>query len=302
MNSLNPAAVHPMLGTVCLVTGGTSGIGRVAAIELARKGARILVTGRDPARGAEVVETIRQAAASPASSSNPPLAEFLPADLSEQAGVRRLATQIRERCDKLHVLINNAGTVFPTYQLTADGIERTLATNHLAPFLLTHLLREPLAAARSARVVTVSSEAHRMGRVNLDDLGGARRYSLWSAYGNSKLENILFTNELARRWQDIGVTTNSLHPGVVRTGIWANSGGFTRFLATLAQPFMISSERGAQTIIHLASSPEVGSVTGAYFIKCREVTPSACARGDTALWAAPISGGEASTPAKLTGR
>lgn len=265
-----------MRNKICLVTGGTSGIGRVAAIELARQGAGVIITGRDEARGGETLAAIKEAAG------NGPGGEFLRAELSEQGAVRRLAGQVRERCDKLHVLINNAGTVYAERQLTGEGVERTLATNHLAPFLLTHLLHDRLLAAASAdryaRVVTVSSDAHRMGRIDLDNLGGERRYKPIAAYSNSKLANILFTAELARRWKGEGITANCLHPGVVRTNIWSNSRGVLRWLSLLMQPFMISSERGAQTIIHLAVSPEVAGTSGEYFIKRRQVTPSREAR------------------------
>ena len=257
-----------MRGKVCLVTGGTSGIGRVTAVELARKGARVLIAGRDEARGAAAVESIRRNGAAGQ-------AEFLAGDLTEQAGVRRLAEQVRERCEALHVLVNNAGTVYIERKLTGDGIERTLAVNHLAPFLLTNLLHDRLVAAGgSARVVTVSSDAHRMGRIDFDDLGGERRYRPITAYGNSKLANILFTTELARRWKDDGITANCLHPGVVRTNIWSNSKGLLRVLTWVMQPFMISAERGARTMVYLASSPEVANVSGAYFVKCREVVPA----------------------------
>lgn len=255
-----------MRGKVCVITGGTSGIGRVAAVELAKKGARVLFTGRDVARGEAVLKEIQAAGGA---------AEFLPADLLEQAGVRQLAARIRERVDTLHVLVNNAGTVYVEPKLTADGIERTFATNHLAPFLLTNLLHDALAAAGgSARIVTVSSEAHQMGRIDLDDLGGERRYRPIAAYANSKLANILFTTELALRWGDQGIIANSLHPGVVRTNIWSNSKGILRWLTWIAQPFMLSPERGARTIIYLAASPEVAQVSGKYFVKCREVTPT----------------------------
>ena len=263
-----------MRDKLCLVTGGTSGIGRVAAVELAKQGARVIVTGRDEARGAAVVDDIRRA--SPAAS-----AEFLASDLSEQTAVRRLAGQIQQRCDRLHILINNAGTVYAERKLTSDGVERTLATNHLAPFLLTNLLHPQLAAAASGgsvRVVTVSSEAHRYGRIDLDDLGGEKRYRPIAAYSNSKLANILFTTELTRRWQGEGITANSLHPGVVRTNIWSNSKGGLRLLTWLMRPFMISAERGARTIVYLAASPEAKDATGVYFIKCREVVPAPPAR------------------------
>ncbi len=269
---------NPLRDKVCLVTGGTSGIGRVAAMELAKQGAKVIVTGRDEARGAAVVADI-QRAANTNTNTNTASAVFLAADLSEQSNVRRLAGQVQQRCDKLDILINNAGTVYAERKLTRDGIERTLATNHLAPFLLTNLLHGQLAAAGgSARVVTVSSDAHRFGRIDLDDLGGQARYSPIGAYSNSKLANILFTTELTRRWKGEGVTANSLHPGVVRTNIWSNSKGGLRLLTWLAQPFMISAERGARTIVYLAASSEVDGTTGAYFVKCREVVPAPAAR------------------------
>lgn len=280
---------HPLRDKVCLVTGGTSGIGRVAAVELAKQGARVIVTGRDETRGAAVVDDIRRA--SPSAE-----AEFLASDLSEQAAVRRLAEQVQQRCDKLHILINNAGTVYAERKLTSDGIERTLATNHLAPFLLTNLLHPQLVAAGgSARVVTVSSEAHRYGRIDFDDLGGEKRFRPVTAYSNSKLANILFTAELTRRWKDEGVTANSLHPGVVRTNIWSNSKGALRWLTWLVQPFMLSAERGARTIVYLAASPEVKDTTGAYFIKCREVVPASPARD------APLAARLWEASARLTG-
>ena len=251
-----------MQGKICLVTGGNSGIGQAAAGVLARQGATILLTGRDRTRGEAAAEKLRAAGAASA--------EFLPADLSTVAAVRALAGEVRQRHDTLHVLINNAGLICAERRLTADGLEETFAVNHLAPFLLTNELR-PLLAAGKARVVTVASDAHRSLRtLDFDNLQGEKRYRPFLAYSMSKLENILFTYELASRWSGDGVTATCLHPGVVLTPIWNNAKGVLGFFATLIKPFMISAEKGGASVARLACAPELDGVTGRYFHRDQE--------------------------------
>ncbi len=246
-----------MRGKVCLVTGGNSGIGYEAGLVLARSGATVLLTGRDRARGEAAAKELRAAGAA--------AAEFLPADLSTMTAVRALAAEVRRRHDQLHVLINNAGLICAERRLTADGLEETFAVNHLAPFLLTNELR-PLLAAGKARVVTVASDAHRSLRtLDFDNLQGEKRYRPFVAYSQSKLENILFTYELAARWAGDGVTANCLHPGVVLTPIWRNAKGILGILATLIKPFMISAEKGGASVARLACTPELEGLTGRYF-------------------------------------
>lgn len=272
-------------GQVHLVTGATSGIGRAAAVALAGRGATVLLVGRDRARGEATVADIRR--------THPGAGvELLLADLSSQASIRALAAEIRARHARLDVLINNAAVVPAARRLTVDGIEETFAVNHLAPFLLTGLLREPLCAAAgregSARVVNVASEAHRMvPGLEWDNLQGERRFRGFRAYAFSKLANVLFNRELARRLAGTGVTANSLHPGIVRTGVWREARGVLGLLVGLGRPFMVSSERGAAPVIHLATAPEVASRSGAYFDRRREVSAAPAALDDAAairLW------------------
>ena len=245
-------------GKVCLVTGGNSGIGYEAALVLARQGATLLLTGRDRARGEAAASDLRAAGAASA--------EFLPADLSTLAAVRALAGEMRGRLEQLHVLVNNAGLICPERRLTADGLEETFAVNHLAAFLLTHELRPLLLAAGQARVVTVSSEAHRnVPALDFDNLQSEKRYTPFLAYSQSKLENILFTYELAARWAGDGVTATCLHPGVVRTPIWRHARGLTALVVTLIKPFMISAKTGGASVARLAGAPELAGVTGQYF-------------------------------------
>ncbi len=267
----------------CLVTGGTSGIGRAAAMQLARQGFNVLLTGRDRARGEAAAAAIR-------AQDGGGKAEFLTADFASLTSVRALADDVRRRCDRLHVLVNNAGFVSGsrTRRLTADGFEETFAVNHLATFLLTALLRDRLATGTPARVVTVSSDAHRMvSTLPFDNLQCERRYKPFLAYAQSKLANALFTRELARQLEGSGVTANCLHPGVVRTGIWQAASGVLGFIARLAQPFMISAERGGHAVTRLASDPDLAGVTGRYYNRERETSaaPGACDPGAAArLW------------------
>jgi NAD(P)-dependent dehydrogenase (short-subunit alcohol dehydrogenase family) len=242
-----------------LITGGTGGIGRAAAIGLASMGARVGITGRDRAR-AEVA-----AAAITRASGNPAVDVFV-ADMSSQTEVRRLAGEVLAAYPRLDVLLNNVGGFWAHRHVTADGLEHTFALNHLAPFLLTGLLLDRLKSSAPARIVTVSSGAQSMGTIDFDDLMGARKYSGQDAYNQSKLANVMFTYELARRLEGTGVTATALHPGLTSTAFGAED--MTRGwgpLIALMRPFMKSPARGAETPVYLASSPEAAGVTGRYF-------------------------------------
>ncbi len=272
-----------MLGKVCLVTGATSGIGEATARELAARGATVVVVGRSAERAAATVARIERRTRSgtgdseargsearlgvPNGTGN--VVESLLADLSSQRDVRRLAEAFTARHDRLHVLVNNAGAVFTRRRESPDGLELTFALNHLAYFLLTTLLLDTLKASAPARVVNVSSDAHTPARLDFDDLQAERGYSGFGVYGRSKLANLLFTYELARRLEGTGVTVNALHPGVVASRFATNNGRLIRLLHPLARPFMISPEQGARTVVYLATSPEVEGVTGQYFVKER---------------------------------
>jgi NAD(P)-dependent dehydrogenase (short-subunit alcohol dehydrogenase family) len=257
------SARDPMRGSTALVTGGTGGIGLATAAGLAGLGARVGIVGRSAARGAAAADGVRRRVPSAQ-------VDVFEADLSAQVEVRRLAAEVRETYPRLGVLVNNVGGCWAHRHVTADGLELTFALNHLAPFLLTHLLRGLLVASAPARVVTVSSGAQSIGRVDLDDLQGERAYQGQRAYNQSKLANVLFTYELARRLEGTGVTATVLHPGVTRTGFGREDAGrVMRMLYPLVTPFMKSPEQGARTSVYLASSPEVAGVTGAYFANRR---------------------------------
>lgn len=250
-----------MAGKICLVTGGTAGIGFVTARELARAGAEVTIVGRDGARGAAAAAAIGAAAG------GAPV-DFIAADLGEQEQVRSFASRFGERHDRLDVLVNNAGGLFGRRQTTGDGIERTFALNHLGYFLTTMRLLPLLQAAAPARIVVVASEAHRGARLDFDDLQGEQRYSRWTAYKRSKLANLLFCYELARRLTGRGITANALHPGFVATEI----GTRHRFVPSLLWRIgtamaAISPEDGARTSVYLASALDVAAVSGSYFIK-----------------------------------
>jgi NAD(P)-dependent dehydrogenase (short-subunit alcohol dehydrogenase family) len=247
-----------MGGKVVLITGGTSGIGKAAATALAAMGAEVVVTGRSRERGEAAVEEIQHA------SGNEGVSLML-ADLTVQAEVRKLAEEFGRSHDRLDVLVNNAGAVFSKRGETADGIERTFALNHLAPFLLTNLLLDLLKESAPSRIITVSSEARRRAEIDFDDLQSERNYRGFQVYGKSKLANILFTYELAERLGGTGVTANCVHPGAVGTNFGMNNGGLMVLLFRALKPFMRSPERGADTLIYLASSPEVEGVSGRYF-------------------------------------
>ena len=250
-----------MAGKICLVTGGTAGIGFITARELARAGAEVTIVGRDGARGAAAAAAIGAAAG------GAPV-DFIAADLGEQEQVRSFASRFGERHDRLDVLVNNAGGLFGRRQTTGDGIERTFALNHLGYFLTTMRLLPLLQAAATGRIVVVASEAHRGARLDFDDLQGEQRYSRWTAYKRSKLANLLFCYELARRLAGRGITANALHPGFVATEI----GTRHRFVPSLLWRIgtamaAISPEDGARTSVYLASALDVAAVSGSYFIK-----------------------------------
>ena len=261
-----------MQGQVCVITGATSGIGKAAAAALARQGAEVIVVGRDPGR-AEATAAAIQADGAP-----PPKVEI--ADLARLEQVRALAGRLNQTLDRIDVLINNAGLVLNERQVTPDGYEHVFAVNHLAPFLLTNLLQPKLAASAPARVITVSSDAHTAARLDLDDPNLEHGWTSWRSYSNSKLANILFTRELAGRLDGTGVTANCLHPGVVRTGFGRDARPLMRVGITIAKPFMLSPERGADTMVYLASSPDVAAKTGGYYVKRQLREPSAAARDD----------------------
>jgi len=280
-----------MHGKVVVITGATSGIGEVAAQRLADMGARIVLVARDKTRGEAALTRLRSADKSLAHSIHY-------GDLSRIAEMKRLAVEIAAAEPRIDVLINNAGAIFGSRRLTEDSLELTFATNHMAYFLLTLGLRERLLASPPARIVNTASDAHKGRVLDFDDLQSAKGFSALNVYGRSKLCNILFTRELSRRWSGDGVTVNCLHPGFVATRIGNGSGGFLSHAARLAKTFAISPEKGAQTIVYLASSPDVARISGEYFYKCRPATPTAEARDDAAakrLWgeSAKLAGIEA---------
>ncbi len=270
-----------LAGKTILITGATNGIGYIAAHALAEMGATTVIVGRNADRAQASVATIQR------ETGNTDV-HALTADLSSQAEVRALAATFQAQYPRLDVLLNNAGAIFMSRQTTVDGYERTFALNHLAPFLLTHLLLDRLKADAPARVVTVASMAHAGHTIDCDDVNQtARGYSAWRVYGESKLANVMFTYALARRLEGTNVTANTLHPGFVATGFAKNNGALWQLAMTLARPFAISPEQGAQTSIYLASSPDVAIVSGRYFVK-RQPAKSSAASYDIAaqeqLW------------------
>jgi NAD(P)-dependent dehydrogenase (short-subunit alcohol dehydrogenase family) len=276
--------------TFVLLTGATRGIGRAAAIELARQGAEVALVGREAERVSAVAQEAR------AAGTGAPVHEYV-ADLSLMAEVRALASEVRERHDKIDVLANNAGALFASRKETSEGLERTFALNHLAPFLLTSLLRDRL---DGARVVTTASDAHKAGRLDLDDLQSHKSYAAMRVYGTSKLCNILFTRELARRAPELHA--NCFHPGVVRTGFGKNENGRWKLLTTIAGPFIRSPERGARSLVWLSLSQDAASLTGEYVQDEKVIQPTAQAQNETlaeGLWerSAELAGLPAETPA-----
>ena len=261
--------------TFVVLTGATRGIGQAAAIELAKRGAGLALVGREPERVKAV------AAQAAAAGGGAPVHEHV-ADLSLMSDVRRLAEEIRGSYEQIDVLANNAGALFASRQETSEGFERTFALNHLAPFLLTNLLRDRLSGGR---VVTTASDAHKSGLLDLDDLQSQKSYSAMKVYGTSKLCNILFTRELARRAPELHA--NCFHPGVVRTGFGKNENGIWKVLTTIGSPFFRSPERGARSLVWLALSDQAASLTGQYIEDEKVTAPNAQAQDDTlarALW------------------
>jgi NAD(P)-dependent dehydrogenase (short-subunit alcohol dehydrogenase family) len=262
-----------MADKICLITGATGGIGLETAKALARQGAHVIITARSEAKGRTAQALIQSAAPGAA-------VDLRIADFAALAAVRGLAEAVNADYPHLDVLINNAGLIEPKRRLSEDGIEMTFAVNHLAPFLLTNLLLDKLKQAPQGRVITVASTAHHGARIHFNDLGLARGYRFMKAYAQSKLANILFTRELARRLEGSKVTANCLHPGVIATGI-AHRHWLTNFGWKLLSPFMLNAEQGAQTSIYLATSPEVTQISGEYFAKCRIADTSAAAKNMT---------------------
>jgi NAD(P)-dependent dehydrogenase (short-subunit alcohol dehydrogenase family) len=268
-----------MNGKICLVTGATSGIGKATAQALAQMGATVVIVGRNPDKCAAAVSEIKHSSGNDA-------VEALIADLSIMAEVRQLASQFKAKYPQLHVLVNNAGATFWKREVTSEGFEKTFALNHLSYFLLTNLLLDTLKASAPARIVSVSSDAHKGARLDFDDLQAEKGYN--DAYGRSKLANIVFSYELARRLSGTGVTANVLHPGLVRTGFADNLGAVPAAVIGFFMRFVgLTPEQGAQTSIYLATSPEVENVTGKYWVKSKAVSSSRAAYDETTwtrLW------------------
>jgi NAD(P)-dependent dehydrogenase (short-subunit alcohol dehydrogenase family) len=269
-----------MRGKVIVITGATSGIGKVAAERLAAMGGRLVLVARDKDRGEATLAQLRQVGPEAAHSIHY-------ADLSRIAEMKRVAGEIAAAEPRIDVLINNAGALFTSRHVTEDGLEFTFALNHMAYFLLTHGLYDRLGASAPARIINTASDAHKGQHLDFNDLQSANNYRGFRVYGRSKLCNIIYTRELARRLAGSGVTANSLHPGFVATRFGDESGGMLSFAVRAAKYFAITPEKGAETIVYLASSEEVAGTTGKYFYKCREATPTKEAQDDVAarrLW------------------
>ncbi len=271
-----------MQDKICLITGANAGIGQQTALELAQMGATVVIVARDPQRG----EAARAAIA--ATTGNPRV-ELLQADFASPPSIQAMATSFAARYDRLDVLVNNAGVYLTGRETTADGLERTFAVNHLGYFMTTLLLWPSLLAAPSARVINLSSDAHRQAKLNLDDLQNERKYAGFRAYAQSKLANVLFTYELDRRRGNAPVTVNAVHPGFVASNFGRNNRGVIGLVMTRLVPlFAKSVVEGAATSVYLASSPEVAGVSGRYFVDCRPVKSAPQSYDRTAaerLWA-----------------
>jgi len=252
-----------MKGRVCLVTGGNSGIGKETAVGLARLGATVIIVSRDRVKGETALSEIKRKSESQS-------VDLMVADLSSMQSVHQLAQEFLAKYPKLHVLVNNAGIFLPKRMVTVDGLETTFTTNHLGHFLLTNLLLDRIKASAPSRVINITSDAHKGAEIDFDDLMGEKKFSGFKAYGQSKLANILFTYELARRLGGTGVTANCLHPGLVRTGFGKDVVGLMTFVVRVVGPFMMSPEKAARAAVYLASSPELESVTGKHFVKGKE--------------------------------
>jgi len=256
-----------MIGKVCLVTGGTSGIGQVTARELARLGGTVVITARNEDKRKQAVDKLRDETGSSQ-------IEALVADFASQAQVRSLAEEFKRRHNRLDVLVNNAGAIYMRRSLGEDGIEMTFAVNHLAPFLLTNLLLNLIIESAPARIVNVASNSHEGSRINFDDLEGQKSYSFMNAYGQSKLANILFTYELDRRLAGSDVTVNAVHPGYVGTNMGANNGWLVRMFLPINRLWALDVDRGAETVVYLASSPDVDGMSGKYYYQKKAVASS----------------------------
>jgi NAD(P)-dependent dehydrogenase (short-subunit alcohol dehydrogenase family) len=277
-----------MHGKTVVITGATSGIGQVAAEALAGQGARVVLVARDAAKARSMRDRLVRV--------NPDAAhDWVQADLSTIGAMKAAADAVARTVARIDVLINNAGAIFENREVTADGLEKTFAVNHMAYFVVTERLRPRLAP--DARIVSTASGVHAYGALDFDDLQSARRYSGLAAYSRSKLCNVLWTRELARRLGKSEVTANCLHPGAVRTRFGDNNSGLLKSLFALTKPFMLSPRQGADTLIYLASSPDVAGQTGGYWTRRRLSQPSAAARDPAAalrLW--DISAGLAGLP------
>lgn len=284
------APTADLTGRVILITGSNSGIGKAAATALARRGATVVMTSRNEARGRRALaEVTRRARVLD------DRVVMLPLDLARLSSVRACAAEVLDRYDRLDVLVNNAGGIISDRRVTEDGFEMTIGVNHLGPFLLTQLLLDRLLASAPARIINTSSIAHRLGAISWADLERQRFYNGTDAYNQSKLANVLFTAELSRRFAPSGVVANCLHPGAVRSGFGAggDTTGPERWILMAGRPFMVSPHRGAQPIIRLASLPEYETATGGYYVagylsRCARHQPSAAARDPEAarrLWA-----------------
>src|SRR6266567_2113828 len=252
-----------MFGKVCLVTGGNSGIGKEAAVGLARLGATVAIVSRDRTKGEAAASEIRR------KSQNEDV-NLLVADLSSMSSVRQLAQTVLEKYSRLDVLINNAGTYLPKRVVTVDGYEAVFATNHLGHFLLANLLLDRLKASAPSRIINVTSDAHRGAEIDFEDLMQEKKFSAFKAYHQSKLANVLFTYQLAKRLEGTGVTVNCLHPGVVRTGFGKDMGGLFSIGVKIMGPFMMSAEKAARALVYLGSSPELERANGKFFSKSKE--------------------------------
>ena len=273
-----------MRGKVVVITGGTSGIGQVAAETLAGMGARVVLVARDKARTEATLAALNKA--------NPGAAHTAHyADLSSIAATKKVAAEIAAAEPRIDVLINNAGALFNSRKVSPDGLEMTFAVNHMAYFVLTEGLRERLIGSHPARIVSTASNAHNVGKLDFDDLQSTRSFAGFSVYGTSKLCNVLWTRELARTLAGTGVTANCLHPGFVASRFGDHSGGPLQALMPLAKLFAISPQKGAQTIVYLASSPEAASINGQYCYKCKPINASRAGQDDAAaarLWAESV--------------
>lgn len=256
-------AEKSMQGKICLVTGSTSGIGKVTARELANKGASVVLVSRSREKGEATQAEIKQATGNQD-------VELLVADLSLLEDVRRLATEFQQTHDHLHLLVNNAGCAYPTRTLTSDGLEATLAVNYLAPFLLTELLLDTLKASAPARIINISSAQHVNASIEFDNLQGEKKYTNLGSYNQAKLAVLLWTYELARQLEGTGITVNALHPGIVASNFVAGMVGVPAVVMKLGKPFLLTVEQGAQTTLYLATSSDVEGVSGKYFVKSQE--------------------------------